>query len=49
LQLLFNNKEYKEELLIKPEDNKSPPEPNNMNLNTKLLNKLNSQPEDKPN
>jgi len=47
--LLSNNKENKEELLIKPENNKSFKEPNNMKLNIKLLNKLKSTPEDKPN
>lgn len=46
---LFNNKEYKEEPLIKSEDNKSPPEPNNMKLNTKPQDKQKSLPEDKPN
>jgi hypothetical protein len=46
---LFNNKENKEELLIKPEDNKSPKELNNMKLNIKLPNKLKSPPEDKLN
>ena len=47
--LLFNNKENKEELLIKPEDNKSPKELNNTKLNIKLPNKLKSPPEDKLN
>jgi len=45
--LLFNNKENKEELLIKPEDNKSLKELNNTKLNTKLPKKLKSMPEDK--
>jgi hypothetical protein len=45
---LFNNKENKEELLIKLEDNKSPKEPRNSKLNTRLPNKLKSPPEDKP-
>jgi hypothetical protein len=47
-QLLFNNKDNKEELQTKPEDNKSPPELNNMNLNTKPIKELKSTPEDKP-
>jgi hypothetical protein len=47
-QLLFNNKDNKEELQTKPEDNKSPPELNNMNLNTKPNKELKSTPEDKP-
>lgn len=46
---LFKNKDNKEELLIKLEDNKSPKEPNNTKLNTKPLNKLKSPPEDKLN
>lgn len=46
---LFNNKENKEEPLIKPEDNKSPKEPNNTKLNTKPPKELKSTPEDKPN
>jgi hypothetical protein len=47
LPLLFNNKDNKEELLTKPENNKSPPEPNNMKLNTKPIKLLKSTPEDK--
>jgi len=47
--LLFNNKENKEELPTKPEDNKSPKEPNNTKLNTKPVNKLKLLPEDKQN
>jgi hypothetical protein len=47
-QLLFNNKDNKEELPIKPEDNKSPPELNNTKLNTKPNKELKSTPEDKP-
>jgi hypothetical protein len=47
-QLLFNNKENKEEPPIKPEDNKSPPEPNNTKLNTKLKPELKSTQNDKP-
>jgi len=45
--LLFNNKENKEELLIKPEDNKSLKELNNTKLNIKLPKELKSMPEDK--
>ena len=48
LQLLFNNKDNKEEPPIKPEDNKSPPELNNMKLNTKPSKELKLTPEDKP-
>ncbi len=48
-QPLFNNKENKEELLIKLEDNKSPKELNNMSLNIKPNKKLKSPPEDKLN
>jgi hypothetical protein len=48
-QPLFNNKDNKEEPPIKPENNKSPPEPNNTNLNTKPNKELKSMPEDKPN
>ena len=47
-QLLFNNKDNKEELQTKPEDNKSPPELNIMKLNTKPNKELKSTPEDKP-
>ncbi len=47
-QLLFNSKEYKEELPTKPEDNKSPKEPNNTKLNTKPHKEPKLTPEDKP-
>jgi hypothetical protein len=47
-QLLFNNKENKEEPPIKPEGNKLPPELNNMKLNTKPNKELKSTPKDKP-
>ena len=47
LLLLSLNKENKEELLIKPKDNKSPKELNNMNPNIKLLKELKLTPEDK--
>ena len=46
-QQLFNNKEYKEEPPIKSEDNKSPKELNNTNLNTKPPKELKSTQEDK--
>jgi hypothetical protein len=48
-QPLFNNKDYKEELPTKLEDNKSPPELNNTKLNTKPNKEPRSTPEDKPN
>ncbi len=48
-QLLFNNKENKEELPTKPEDNRSLKELNNMSLNTKPNKHLKSTPEDKLN
>jgi len=47
--LLFNNKENKEELPTKLEDNKSPKEPNNTKLNIKPAKRLKSPPEDKLN
>jgi len=47
-QLLFNNKESKEELLTKPEDNKLLKELNNTKLSTRPKLKLRFQPEDKP-
>ena len=47
--LLFNNKDNKEELPTRPEDNKLPPELNNTKLNTKLIKMLRPPPEDKPN
>jgi hypothetical protein len=49
LQLLFNNKELKEESQIKLEDNKLLKELNNMKLNIKQANKLKSQLKDKLN
>jgi len=49
LQLLFNNKELKEESQIKLEDNKLPKELNNMKLNIKQVNKLKSLLKDKLN
>jgi hypothetical protein len=47
LLLLSLNKENKEELLIKPKDNKSPKELNNTKLNIKLPKTLKLAPEDK--
>ncbi len=45
-QQLLNNKDNKEEFLIKPKDNKSLKKLNNMKLNIKLLNKLKHKPEE---